>query len=648
MFRHDLNVNSLDDIYLFSVRFKNSHLFKMNTENQTFESFLDMNQLELSETFSLILPSKHWIISTVENGFVIVDPDAATFKHFTPNSDHFFPDMVVNCAYLDPKTNTLWIGSSSGLYEFNEETEAYTQINSQVGLRNNESVKTMIRDQDGFIWIATENNLIRWNDENGNYYRFDKSVGMNARTILPSIAQMDKSGRLYFATIHGILTFDPKTTKIPNNPLHIYLDQVSLFNKTLADSLIQLIQAGNYKFHWNDNFISFNFATNQVLNLSPTLFKYRLIGQNSNWIDNGSSNVIRFENLQYGDYTLEVVATNNYGINSETYQLNFSIKRPFWFAPWFYFIIIPILGILVIIYIKQREKKLKQKSEELEKLVEERTSEVVKQKQEAEYQKNIAIEKQKEITDSIAYAKKIQEAILPDEQLINYCLPNSFIFYLPKDIVAGDFYWVEPLNRNYSEFLFAAADCTGHGVPGAMVSVVCNNALNRSVREYELSSPGRILDKTRDLVVEQFNKNSINEQGIKDGMDISLCKVNREELKLEWAGANNPIWIYRQGKLIEVKGDKQPVGQFHINKPFSTHEIALESNDVLYVFSDGYADQFGGEKGKKFKSSSLKKLLKEIGHMPLDTQLHLIRDNFMKWKGENEQIDDVCMIGMRV
>lgn len=244
-----------------------------------------------------------------------------------------------------------------------------------------------------------------------------------------------------------------------------------------------------------------------------------------------------------------------------------------------------------------------------------------------------------EIMDSINYARRIQNAILPPQKLITQLLPDSFILYRPKDIVAGDFYWLEQKN---DKILFAVADCTGHGVPGAMVSVVCNNGLNRSVREHNLTTPGKILEKTREIVIQEFEK---SEDEVKDGMDISLCTFSGSTL--QWAGANNPLWVVRENKLIEYKADKQPIGKYSENKHFTTHEIELQKGDALYMFSDGYYDQFGGPKGKKFKSSQMKELLLEINSESMTDQKRIIVARFENWKGDLEQIDDICIWGVR-
>lgn len=289
---------------------------------------------------------------------------------------------------------------------------------------------------------------------------------------------------------------------------------------------------------------------------------------------------------------------------------------------------------------------------------------IAEQKKEVELQRNIAEQKNNEIIDSINYAKRIQQAILPPNNFVKEQFADSFILYLPKDIVAGDFYWVE---LNGENVIFATADCTGHGVPGAMVSVVCHNALNRAVREFGFINPAQILNKTRELVIEQFEKSQDN---VKDGMDISLGVLNKKTLEFRWSGANNPLWVLRNGNsfpvlnptkqftwvsenapnihVLEIKPDKQPIGKFDVLQPFNEHTIQLQKNDCVYLFSDGYADQFGGDKGKKFKYSNLLKYLTEIQSKPMTEQMVLLQNRFENWKGDLEQVDDVCVFGIMI
>lgn len=265
-------------------------------------------------------------------------------------------------------------------------------------------------------------------------------------------------------------------------------------------------------------------------------------------------------------------------------------------------------------------------------------------------QKKVIEIQNQEIVDSITYAKRIQEAILPTTQVVKKYLPESFIYYKPKDIIAGDFYWIDQLDDN---ILFAAADCTGHGVPGAMVSVVCHNAMNSVIKELNISDPGKILDETRKIVVGQLNKaenSEIASMSIRDGMDIALCALNTKTYQLKYAGAYNPLWILRDGanEIEEIKANRQPIGKVDNPKPYITHEIKLKKGDNIYVFSDGFVDQFGGEKGKKFKAKAFRKLLLSIQNIPMEKQKISLDRAFETWKGNLEQIDDVCVIGVRI
>jgi serine phosphatase RsbU (regulator of sigma subunit) len=267
---------------------------------------------------------------------------------------------------------------------------------------------------------------------------------------------------------------------------------------------------------------------------------------------------------------------------------------------------------------------------------------ITQQKIEVENQKHLVEEKNREILDSIEYALRIQTAILPPQKIVKQYLENSFILYKPKDIVAGDFYWMETVN---DLVLFAACDCTGHGVPGAMVSVVCHNALNRAVREFCLTEPAAILDKTAEIVLENFSK---SDQEIHDGMDISICALNTKTKTLEWAGANNSLLLINNGQLTETKADKQCIGYNENVKPFTNHQFNLQPNTSVYLFTDGYADQFGGQPERKLTKNRFRALLLSIQHLTVQQQAKELDDFLANYKKEIEQTDDILVIGVRV
>lgn len=251
--------------------------------------------------------------------------------------------------------------------------------------------------------------------------------------------------------------------------------------------------------------------------------------------------------------------------------------------------------------------------------------------------------KNDEILDSIHYAKRLQNAILPPRKLVEKYFFNSFILYKPKDIVAGDFYWMEVIDNMV---YFALADCTGHGVPGAIVSVICLNALNQSTKTHRLTDPAAILEKTKEIVIEQFEMSDVD---IYDGMDISLCVYDLERKELTWAGANSPLLLYNSSKktLTRFTPNKQPIGKFFQTEPFVQQRIPIEKGDTIYLYSDGYIDQFGGEKGKKMKYRKLEEFVSGFARKEMSAQHELFDQAFEKWKGTNEQIDDVCLIGVR-
>ncbi len=272
----------------------------------------------------------------------------------------------------------------------------------------------------------------------------------------------------------------------------------------------------------------------------------------------------------------------------------------------------------------------------LEDKVKERTQEI-------QHQKDVVEEKNREIVDSINYALRLQNAIIPTKAKVRESLPDSFVLFKPKDIVSGDFYWMADLGE---DVLIAAVDCTGHGVPGAMVSVVGANGLNRCVKEFELKQPAAIIDKLTDLVIETFES---GDDEVKDGMDCAFCSVNLKKRTLEYAGANNPLWIVRKDsdEIEEIKANKQPIGSFEFRQAFTNHKVQLNEGDVVYFFSDGYVDQFGGPKGKKLKYKALKSIILDIRNKPMTEQEEILEREFESWKGTLEQLDDVCVIGIR-
>lgn len=276
---------------------------------------------------------------------------------------------------------------------------------------------------------------------------------------------------------------------------------------------------------------------------------------------------------------------------------------------------------------------------ELEEKVKERTAEVVRQKDEIE-------EQQRRITDSIRYAKRIQTAILPPKKFTDDTLRDYFILYQPKDIVSGDFYWIE---KKDNKVMVAAVDCTGHGVPGAFMSIVGNTQLSFAVNVKNVRSASRILDELNLGVTETLReKHGIGT--VKDGMDLALCVIDKEKMKLDFAGANNPLYLVRDSEIIIYKGDRFAIGAFVDGSlpSFTNHSIDIKRGDIIYLFSDGFVDQFGGPDNKKFLGKRLRNLILENTHETMERQKEILQNTFNEWQGDNEQVDDILVMGIKI
>ncbi len=293
--------------------------------------------------------------------------------------------------------------------------------------------------------------------------------------------------------------------------------------------------------------------------------------------------------------------------------------------------------------LKMRDE-LGQRERVLEMKVLERTEEVVRQKEEVEKQSKKVEELYTNVTDSIKYAKRLQESILPPERRIKELLPDSFVYYRPKDIVSGDFYWFEKVA---DRVVFAAVDCTGHGVPGAFMSLIGHNGLNQAVKDKARARPSEMLRDLNRIAYEALHKDR-EEYVVRDGMDMALCSFDPEKRILEYAGANCPLYLVRDNEVLQFTPDKSAIGSYDLEgTQFTDHRISLMEGDMVYIFSDGYADQFVGDRGKKFLYRRFRELLVSIAKEPTHLQRDQLQDAFMGWRGNHEQVDDILVIGMR-
>jgi serine phosphatase RsbU (regulator of sigma subunit)/ligand-binding sensor domain-containing protein len=384
------------------------------------------------------------------------------------------------------------------------------------------------------------------------------------------------------------------------------------------------------KLRYSFNSLTFQFSAPNFEDEASTLYSYFLDGFDKQWSGWKNEKKAVYTNLPEGRYFFRVKALNVFGHESSEAVYEFTVLAPWYRTVWAYigyilFFIGFVWGSIII------------STRGLRNIIQERTAEVVKQKEVIEL-------KNKDITDSINYAKRIQEAILPTRENFRSLFPDSFILFKPKDIVSGDFYWLSEKN---DRIFIAAADCTGHGVPGAFTSMIGNALLNEIVNDRGVLEPGKILDALREGIIKSL-KQSGKEGESKDGMDISLCSINLKNNELEYAGAYNPLFIIRKKELIEVKGDKFPIGISDHRKQFANNNVSLEKGDAIYIFSDGYADQFGGPGGKKYMRKRFKDHLLSIQHLSMEEQRLAINTALVDWQGPSEQVDDILVIGIRI
>ncbi|MFN5459223.1 MAG: SpoIIE family protein phosphatase [Bacteroidota bacterium] len=478
-------------------------------------------------------------------------------------------------------------------------------------------------------------------DENGKIYDFlyDKNfignIAFNSHGGYPNF-YFDQSGHFNFFTNYQWVRLNHKTNTNFKIKRNLYVENFKLLNSNGSSISISLDSITNkvIKIPYGAPLeIELGYA--YFNNPDSIKFKIKLDGFDDDFYIQKEAKV-SYKQLAPGSYKmLAYVYNDNSGWSDNPLQINFEIPAPWYLSKMAYtlYLLCGFSGLYGLIRLNTR--RLRKNAERLSVEVEKATEKITQQKELIE-------ERQKEIVDSINYAERIQRAMLPSHDKINHFFTDSFVLFKPKDVVSGDFYWADQLN-NF--FFVAACDCTGHGVPGAIVSVVCNNALNRAIKEFHLTDTGKILDKTRELVIETFAKSSAE---IKDGMDVSLLAIDQSAKKVFWSGANNPLWYIQGNELIEIKANKQPIGKMDNAKPFDTHEINVSPGTVFYLFTDGLADQFGGPKGKKFKYKQLQDILISINNDSLPHQADFILKRFNEWKGSLEQVDDVCLLGLRL
>ena len=660
---------------------ENQDRFEMNYRINSFMSQPYITALEVDQTNDL------WVGTT--DGLVYYEIDNQLANRLTQSDGLAGNDISV--LYTDSK-NIVWVGSRrKGLTKIDVKNESIDAIK----LKERMTPTAIIEDQQGILWVGTEgkgillfdgekiikkytvkdgllsdyiallnidNNgnlwigsnkgLNKFNVKEQRFYAYDDKMGYVGIESKNNATYKDEAGNLWFGTIKGAVKLNIKDERQNN------LEPLTRITKLTVNLEEREMEEGLELSH-REKAIVFNYSSICLTNPNQVYYKVMLEGVDDEWRLPTRQTYVTYSPLPPGEYTFKVIASNNNGVwNSTPVTYQFEIIPPLWQRPWFIALCIILIVIMVITFVKVREKNLIREKEVLEEKVKERTEEVVQKSEELE-------RKNKDIIDSITYAKRIQDAILPTGDMFTEQLSQTCVLFKPKDIVSGDFYW---LAHKDDKSLFAAVDCTGHGVPGAFMSIVGHNLLDKIVGEYSITNPDKILNELNKGVSVALRQ-EVDSDTIKDGMDIALCSFNKKTSVLEYAGAYNPLYVVTKHQLkdtsgnelepnmtndeglmlFEVKSDRFPIGSYsEETKSFTNHSFQLNKGDTVYLFSDGYADQFGGEKGKKFRYKNFKQLLLSINTKSMEEQRTILEQTFTDWMGSHEQIDDVIIIGSRL
>jgi len=563
-----------------------------------------------------------------------------------------FYGILVNDMSFDT-SNNIWLATDKGLFMHTEEGLYKIQLDENY---NNIEIGSIACSYDGSVWLSNIYGVIRYKNKTSTL--FNKNNGLAANTILPRNLIVDSENNLWAGTVKGVSyakITDVISKKTPT-PL--------ILSCKVNDKKIYIKDSTEYLFPYN-SYIELNF-TSLVYPTEEIMYKTRIIGRDSIWSSLSSSKNLFIPNLQAGNYVLQIISQKSGDIYdwSEVYEFAFTIQQA-WYKKWWAVIGFILIFILIIwAALKIHSRKLILENEHLEKIVRQRTAEILQQKEEIIsqrdeieqqnleiLQKNSQLSSQnRKITDSMTYASRIQQALIPTSQILMNAPIKYFILFKPRDIVSGDFYWFKILGKY---IVCVAADCTGHGIPGAFMSVLGISTLNEIVTSRNIKNPAQILYEMRHYI-----KKTLQQTGQKgeqqDGMDIAFCTINTETKILYYAGANNPLWLIRKNETqnieyLEYKADKMPIGVHpKDSNQFTNHEIQLITDDIFYIFSDGYESQFGGEKNEKMKVKYFREYILEICTHDLATQKDLLDKKLETWKGKNEQTDDIIILGVKI
>ncbi len=594
---------------------------------------------QISQPFNaMVFP--HYVFDAVRKGkdiwFAYDDGvlkfDGKRFVQLTAK-DGFF-DGRTRSVLVGPDGN-LWFGTNNGVYRY--DGRSCRNFSVADGLLS-DAVYSLGFHADGSLWVGQARGMSRLLFDKGeleDVIRYGKEQGFLGLECSTNSILMDDDQKIWIGTSNGLVEYDPLQDKGAYFKPLTRITDIKLFSqsvdwRTFSDSTDQDGIPFNLVLPYDKNHLTFEFTGVSLTSPASMNYSYILEGMDDDWQPITNNNSAKYSNIPPGSYTFKVRA----GFGDELWKnipvsFQFTIKPPFYRTTWFY--LLCFAAVLAIAYSYYTIRKA--------------NVQITLQKQKIESQKDVIEKKNQEMIDSINYASTIQTATLPTSEQWHELLPDSFVLYKPKDIVSGDFYW---LANKGDDIYFSAVDCTGHGVPGALMSIVGYNGLNQAVKEHELDEPASILKHLSMSVTESLRKTE-HDDHLRDGMDIALCKLNLQLLQLEFAGAFNPLLIVRNGEEILIKGDRIAIGSMDTAElSFQNHRIQLQKGDCIYIYSDGYADQFGGESGKKMKTTEMRKKLVEVSQLPMTQQRIELARHLAEWQGQLAQVDDICVIGVRV
>jgi ligand-binding sensor domain-containing protein/serine phosphatase RsbU (regulator of sigma subunit) len=585
------------------------------------QTFTQINGLTGNNITTLFCDSRGclWIGTEERNGLTKHIPGSNEFTSVTFRSD------VHPTAITETPDGIIWVGTIDGLYGLKNDA-VIKKISEADGLLMN-SVNLLQSDRSGNLFIGTNLGLNRYDSNTGKISSFNEKNGFTGIETRPNASFTDDMGDLWFGTSNGAMKLTP--SKIPP----MVTEPVTHIWRTLVNYEIFPMRDGVRLMH-TQNRIIFDFLSICLVNPGAVRYQFMLEGADEDWITTDQSRAA-YSSLGPGRYTFMVRASNNYGYwNEVPAKLSFSIRGPVYATSWFIILCATFLAAGIYLFITIRERSLRREKEYLEAKVEERTAEVVSKSLELE-------EKSRDTTASIRYAERIQAAMMPPENYFN----DTFVLYMPKDIVSGDFYWMH--DSGFRQYI-AAVDCTGHGVPGAFMSIIGHNSLNKIVRESGITRPSEILDHLNIEVVHSLLQRS--EKAVRDGMDISIVSYDILEHTVEYAGAYQPLYHVRDGVVTIYRGDRFPIGMIdgQARKSFTNKKVDVRPGDMLYIFTDGFGDQFGGQHEKKFKTVNIRALLSKIYMLPVDEQKRRLEKSIREWMGSVPQVDDILFIGTRI